>query len=247
MILVIGDSCIDKFIYGKCNRLCPEAPVPVFLPSEFTTNPGMAANVKENLNSLGLEVDLVTNENKIHKVRYVDKSSNQLIIRVDENDECDRIDRSILYEKLNQQWDAVVVSDYNKGFLNEKDIQYISENVKCPVFLDTKKLLGRYCENIDFIKINETEYNKNLELHGNLEFLDKKMIVTLGGKGCQYDNVIYKTEPINTFDVSGAGDTFLSSFIYSYLNSKNISDSIIFANKKAREVVQIKGVATVKK
>ena len=42
MILVIGDSCIDKFIYGKCNRLCPEAPVPVFLPSEFTTNPGMA-------------------------------------------------------------------------------------------------------------------------------------------------------------------------------------------------------------
>ena len=126
--------------------------------------------MKENLNSLGLEVDLVTNDNKIHKVRYVDKSSNQLIIRVDENDECDRIDRSILYEKLNLQWDAVVVSDYNKGFLNEKDIQYISENVKCPVFLDTKKLLGRYCENIDFIKINETEYNKNLELHGNLEF-----------------------------------------------------------------------------
>ena len=73
------------------------------------------------------------------------------------------------------------------------------------------------------------------------------MIVTLGGKGCQYDNRIYETVPINTFDVSGAGDTFLSSFIYFYLKTKDIPNSIIFANKKAREVVQIKGVATVQK
>ena len=31
-ILVIGDSCTDIFIYGECNRICPEAPVPVFNP-----------------------------------------------------------------------------------------------------------------------------------------------------------------------------------------------------------------------
>ena len=31
-ILVIGDSCKDVFIYGTANRLCPEAPVPVFIP-----------------------------------------------------------------------------------------------------------------------------------------------------------------------------------------------------------------------
>ena len=31
-ILVIGDSCHDVFVYGKCDRICPEAPVPVFTP-----------------------------------------------------------------------------------------------------------------------------------------------------------------------------------------------------------------------
>jgi len=35
-ILVIGDSCKDVFIYGKANRLCPEAPVPVFIPQRKT-------------------------------------------------------------------------------------------------------------------------------------------------------------------------------------------------------------------
>ena len=30
MILVIGESCLDVFHYGECERLCPEAPVPVF-------------------------------------------------------------------------------------------------------------------------------------------------------------------------------------------------------------------------
>ena len=52
--LVIGDSCTDKFIYGKCERICPEAPVPVFSPVKTKTNGGMAANVKANVEALGV-------------------------------------------------------------------------------------------------------------------------------------------------------------------------------------------------
>ena len=70
-ILVIGDSCKDVFIYGKVNRLCPEAPVPVFIPQRKTETGGMAANVYENIESLEVEVDLhigydvtVNNEDK---------------------------------------------------------------------------------------------------------------------------------------------------------------------------------------
>ena len=29
-ILIIGDSCIDDFIYGDINRISPDAPIPVF-------------------------------------------------------------------------------------------------------------------------------------------------------------------------------------------------------------------------
>ena len=35
-ILVIGDSCTDIFIYGEIDRICPEAPVPVFKPIRKT-------------------------------------------------------------------------------------------------------------------------------------------------------------------------------------------------------------------
>ena len=41
-ILVVGDSCEDVFVYGKVNRLTPEAPVPVFNPTVTKTNDGMA-------------------------------------------------------------------------------------------------------------------------------------------------------------------------------------------------------------
>ena len=60
-ILVIGDSCIDKFIYCDINRLCPEAPVPILQPVSTTTNPGMASNVAANLES-GWNCKFVTKE-----------------------------------------------------------------------------------------------------------------------------------------------------------------------------------------
>ncbi len=82
-ILVIGDSCQDVFIYGKCDRLCPDAPVPVFIPLKTKKIGGMATNVYENIKSLGVNVDIITNDKKITKTRYVDEKTNQMIIRVD--------------------------------------------------------------------------------------------------------------------------------------------------------------------
>ena len=51
-ILVIGDSCTDIFIYGSCQRLNPEAPIPIFEPSKTITNDGMAGNVVRNFKSV---------------------------------------------------------------------------------------------------------------------------------------------------------------------------------------------------
>ena len=50
MILVIGDACIDEFVYGKCTRLCPDAPVPVFIPLETIRNGGMSKMFRLILN-----------------------------------------------------------------------------------------------------------------------------------------------------------------------------------------------------
>ena len=59
-ILVIGDSCKDIFIYGSIDRISPEAPVPVIKPLRQTDNPGMAMNVKVNLETLGADVNIIT-------------------------------------------------------------------------------------------------------------------------------------------------------------------------------------------
>ena len=138
-ILVIGESCRDIFKYGKCIRLCPEAPVPVFDFVQQIENDGMAHNVYNNVKSLGVSVDIVTNSNwkSITKTRFVDISSNHMFMRYDEGDKkygkCDI--HSIDYEK----YDAIVISDYNKGFLSEEDIGTIGRHHRC-VFLDTKKI-----------------------------------------------------------------------------------------------------------
>ena len=75
-ILVIGDSCTDVFIYGSCNRLAPEAPVPIFEPIKTVTNDGMAGNVVANLRKLGVgNVELITNREQITKTRYVENKN----------------------------------------------------------------------------------------------------------------------------------------------------------------------------
>ena len=57
-VLVIGDSCQDIFNYGVCNRLCPEAPVPVVHVTGVEMRPGGAANVAQNIATLGAQVTL---------------------------------------------------------------------------------------------------------------------------------------------------------------------------------------------
>ena len=240
-ILVIGDSCTDEFIYCDIERICPEAPVPVLKPRKSKSNPGMAANVVENLKSLGVEVDLITNSNTIIKTRYVDSRSGQMVMRVDQNDKCKKY-HGETYDAIG--YDAIIISDYCKGFLTESDIEMWAERAKCPVFLDTKKQLGDWCNNISFIKINEFEHKKNFERLPNYPFILDKMIVTIGSKGCKYQDKIYPVPEVSVKDVSGAGDTFLAGLVFKYLQSNNIQQAIKFANECATQIVQKRGVAT---
>lgn len=57
-ILVIGDLILDEFIWGDVERISPEAPVPVVWAKRRTFIPGGAANVANNIRSLGGNVCL---------------------------------------------------------------------------------------------------------------------------------------------------------------------------------------------
>ena len=242
-VLVIGDSCKDVHVYGECDRMCPDAPVPVFIPKTRKANRGMAGNVYENLVSLGAECIIVTNQNEITKTRYVEEKTNHMLVRIDSGEE--------KIEKINNlhlldfdDYDAVVISDYNKGFLSEKDIQYIAKRHDL-VFLDTKKLLGNWVKDIKFIKINEIEYNKTEHLIKSKDWIKEKLIITIGSRGCLYQDKIFLVDKVEIKDLSGAGDSFLAGLVYSFIQDKNIYDSIVFANECATRVVQQKGVNTI--
>jgi D-beta-D-heptose 7-phosphate kinase/D-beta-D-heptose 1-phosphate adenosyltransferase len=55
-ILVIGDLMVDRYVWGKVKRISPEAPVPVVEVLNENILPGGAANVANNLISLGGKV-----------------------------------------------------------------------------------------------------------------------------------------------------------------------------------------------
>ena len=57
-ILVVGDIMMDRFIWGKVSRISPEAPVPVVAVEKETFLLGGAANVVNNIHSLGGKVSL---------------------------------------------------------------------------------------------------------------------------------------------------------------------------------------------
>jgi len=140
-ILVIGDSCIDRYHYGFCERMSPEAPVPVFKHQSFEDKKGMAANVSENFKSLGMSSKLITNKELIVKSRYIDKKTKQHLLRVDEGEissvEPLKIDE--IRENL-KDYDAIIFSDYNKGFITDglvKEIVQKNKNIK--FFVDSKK------------------------------------------------------------------------------------------------------------
>lgn len=244
-ILVIGDSCLDIFRYGNCDRLSPEAPVPVFNPSRENRNGGMALNVYNNIKALGADCDIITHESTPTKTRLVDEVSNQMIVRIDEREE---FIYELTPEELDEipfhEYDAVVISDYNKGFLSCAGIEAISK--KHPLtFLDTKKKLAKWASNIEIIKINRKE---TLENYTWLRQEFKHQLVSTQGGGGAFLNMkerfpIENEHPVR--DLSGAGDTFLAGLVVKYLEKNNIIEAIRFANKCASWVVTQKGVVTV--
>lgn len=238
-VLLIGDSCIDEYKIGTVDRLSPEAPVPVIKIVDSYTIPGMASNVYSNLLALGIEPDFITNDAIIKKTRYIDKRSGQHLLRVD--DEADIVPWSgRIHLSPIRSYDAVVISDYNKGFLTYEHIENIIRTANCPIFIDTKKQdLSRFSADNVYVKINELEYK-------NSTSRPAQFIVTLGDRGALFTSPsigakMFETKRVEVMDVCGCGDTFLSALAAQYLFTKDIEKAIIFANVAAGITVQHRG------
>jgi bifunctional ADP-heptose synthase (sugar kinase/adenylyltransferase) len=241
-ILVIGEKCKDVFNYGESKRLSPEAPVPIVNVIEVIENDGMAGNVVRNLKVLKPEADIFlwSQPEEIRKIRYVEKKTNHMFLRVDYEDMVTPLNLSLERLDFISSFDFVIVSDYNKGFLSDELIERIGLKSKLSILDSKRKLTKEIVNSFTFVKLNEIEHENNKDLKGF-----ENIITTLGSKGCKYKGKIYSSpNPQETIDVSGAGDTFTSALIVKYFETKNIDLAITFANEVSAIEVNKRGVAT---
>ena len=226
-ILLVGDACLDIYWFGVVDRISPEAPVPVFQYKYTEQHTGMAGNVSLNLETLGCEVVQICKDTGT-KTRLIDLRSKQQITRIDNETAV----TPIKFADLGTiDYDAIVVSDYNKGSITYELIEQIIQT-GLPVFVDTKKTDLKRFEGA-WVKINELEYSK-------ITSECKGLIVTRGARGASviHHSIECPAPEVEVADVTGAGDTFLAAFAYQYLGTTNLVKSVRFAIDASAVTVQ---------
>ena len=225
-ILLIGDSCIDEYQYGTVDRISPEAPVPIFKFLRSEEKQGMVYNVRNNLENLGCHVTLLTRDPS-RKTRLIDSRTGHHITRIDRDVLAVPID---IINFSSSDYDAIVISDYNKGTVTYELVEDLIKTFDCPIYIDTKKKDLKRFEGA-IVKINSLE--KSLAISFPTE-----LIVTLGKAGAMYKNTTFPAPSIEVTDVCGAGDTFLAAVVYFHLTTGNLNLAIPLANKASAITVQ---------
>ena len=221
-VLVIGDACIDEYRYGDIRRVNPESTAPLLTFERSEERLGMAYNVAANLKSFGAVVHIRASSKLSRKIRYVDIRTQDHLLRIDHDIEPQPYTVETAYD-----YDAIVISDYNKGFVTDEVIHAVRAAFKGPIYMDTKKPnLGDFPK--VYIKINERELFESTSLPAQ-----EMLIVTYGAKGAGHLNKLHRAPQTEVVDVCGAGDVFLAALVAKHLETDDVDAAIKFANEKA--------------
>jgi D-beta-D-heptose 7-phosphate kinase / D-beta-D-heptose 1-phosphate adenosyltransferase len=287
-ILVIGDLILDEYLFGKINRINPEAPVPVLNVSNNNREHrlGGAANTANNVASLGAKCTVIgqvgndpfkeqMNElfkqaninpflierndfTTIKKTRLV--AQNQQALRVDFEDpkpiESEHVKQIINFIKSNQ-FDMILLSDYNKGTLTNELVEAI-KNLNIPIVVDPKPINMKLFKDTFAIAPNIKEAKEITNSNSQPEELSKliadeyntHVIITQGPNGTssynkdtnEYNHLPTKAREV--YDVSGAGDTFIAALTLALASRAELYESTQIANQAAGVVVGKFGTAT---
>ena len=244
-VLVFGDIIIDKYIYGTSTRISPEAPVPVVTYTDEKTTMGGAALVFENLTSLGVDAELYdTLEDHSVKTRII--CDGHYITRIDEDKNADS---NAVLQRIKESdfsvYDIVVLSDYNKGTLdNARQIIKHINKFNCKVIVDPKRYAHNY-ENAWLVKPNHSEYTKFEfdEWQGNIITTDAGHSVRATIDDVEYTMPV---ESVEVSDVTGAGDCFLASFVYALTKGYTHKKCLELAVRGSTESVKHAGTYILK-
>lgn len=293
-ILVIGDLILDHYVWGRVNRISPEAPVPVVEVTRESFLLGGAANVAHNIVSLGGRVSVIGingqdiagealmnilgqkgvncegifTENRPTTVKTRVIAHNQQVVRFDREDR-KYVDGKILKGILGYinsvlfKYDAVIVSDYQKGMISQELIRDIVKKAKPKeMFIAVDPKVGHF----DFYKgvslitpnVMEASSGSNIEIRDDKTLLKagrsllkklscKAVLITRGEQGM---SLFEKNKVTNiptvarkVYDVTGAGDTVISAFTLASASGANMEEAAVIANHAAGIVVAEVGTA----
>ncbi|MDW8237288.1 MAG: PfkB family carbohydrate kinase [Aquificaceae bacterium] len=183
-VFVIGDVMLDRYIFGKVERISPEAPVPILEVISEDFRLGGAGNVALNLRKLGASVTLfgaigndeagfkikeLLNQNQIlsfittdqrrttQKLRAV--SVSQQLLRLDYEDIMPLSDlalKELENALLNWEGDGIVISDYYKGVISDK-VMALAKQRNLPIVVDPRPKNAHLYKGVSLMTPNEKE------------------------------------------------------------------------------------------
>lgn len=297
-ILILGDIMLDEYLYGSVNRISPEAPVPVVEINKEQLRLGGAANVANNVRSLGDEPILVgvigeddasiklnqlLKEKGISKENLINDSErrttiktriiahSQQIVRADREDTGEissGLEKRILdkFNSVLNKIKGVIISDYGKGVITASLLEKIIPACREKgifVAVDPKETHFFNYKRVSVITPNHHEAGfaagKRIRTDDDLNYVGKflleklqadSILITRGEKGMALFNAngevdYFPTVAKKVFDVTGAGDTVIASFVSAIAAGATLKEAAVISNCAAGVVVGEIGTATV--
>jgi len=200
---------------------------------------------------------------KQHVLRIDEENSNTLT-PIEKEDFINKLNQTLINNNIN----AIIIQDYDKGVLNKEIINYLisySEKKGIPLVVDPKYRNFNFYNNVTIFKPNLREFLEG----NNLKDIDdinslitiakefrhknniKVLLITLSEKGILYvddkKEIHLPSQIIEVADVSGAGDTVVSLATASFLANIKDIDMCFIANVGASIVCEKIGVVAIEK
>lgn len=247
-ILVCGDAMTDLYWRGDSSRLSPEAPVPVVSVTHIERREGAAANVANNIEAMGIQVERLfgSSKEKIQKIRLM--ARNQHVVRIDFDHQQSAIEPFNAFEDALQRCQIVVFIDYGKGSLDNIEI-LIDKACGKTILIDPKGHdYGKY-RGATLIKPNREEMKELIggwKTQDELDFKSRQFLLASGIESIMLtqaadgmtlytrtETLHFKAEAPEIVDVSGAGETALAAYAVSLAKGFSSSHAAKYANKAA--------------
>lgn len=298
-VAVVGDLMVDRYYWGTVGRISPEAPVPVVEVVEEQVRLGGAANVANNIQTLGGEpilVGLIGNDHPGQVFIEILKERNlpskgivtdasrpttiktrviahaQHVVRIDNESkaECPEHIRHLIIDAVKyniHEIDAIIIEDYNKGVVTKDVIhELIAVARKYNKIITVDPKFNNFLEykHVTVFKPNRREVEEaiggrlrslsDVERVGKhlLEVLEaENILLTRGEEGMslfESNGAIthIPTQATNVQDVSGAGDTVVSTLTMALASGATVLEAATLANCAAGVVVGSVGIVPIK-